>query len=1027
MYNHKQIEKKWQRQWEKEKVFAARDNDARPKFYALIEFPYPSGEGLHVGHPRSYTAMDIVARKRRMEGYNVLYPIGFDSFGLPTENYAIKTGRPPAEITRENIATFTKQLKMLGFSFDWNRAVTTSDPSYYKWTQWIFLQLFKHGLAYKKKMAINWCPSCKIGLANEEVVTHSTSSGQVGVCERCGTPVEKREKEQWMLAITKYADKLLEGLKEVDYIERAKVQQENWIGRKEGINIDYQVVESDKKITCFTTRPDTNFGATFVVLGPEHPLLMNQESGIRNYGEVKKYIDSVKNKTEQERTAEGKEKTGVFTGSYCINNLNGEKMPIWISDYVLGHVGTGAVVGVPGHDIRDFEFAKKFKIPIRRVVVGSDGDTSPITKKEQVQEEKGTMINSDFLDGMDIHAATKKVMDYLEEKGWGKRVVNYKLRDWVFSRQRYWGEPIPLVFCEKCAKSPAKEDVFIFHGWEDSSQSGFIPALKKNLEAKGYNVVALDLPNTAEPNFDKWYKFAKQQIEAHKTGAPLNFIGHSMGGHLAAKLTELYMVQRLVLVAPVGHAPSKEYFEQFKNSLSAEELRIFKEYQNHTLDVRSVKEHAKYVDILFGLKDTWITDEIRSQYEAFFLGKGHITKISDAGHFTHGEGVRHLPWVENLFAPLDQGGWVPLPDDQLPLELPKVEKYQPTDTGESPLAAMEKWVKTKCPRCGGEARRETDTMPNWAGSSWYFLAYTMRGNPKSEIRNPKFDWNRKRMDYWMPVDWYNGGMEHTVLHLLYSRFWNQFLYDIGLVPTREPYKKRTSHGMILGEDGEKMSKSRGNVINPDAVVKEHGADTLRLYEMFMGPFDQMVPWSTASIAGVKRFLEKVWGLQDRIKNEGLWIKEVERLVHKTIKKVTEDIEAMKYNTAIAAMMTLVNELSKQDYVLPTTYYLLLQLLNPFAPHITEELNEKLKIKNVKLLCESEWPKWDGKLVKDEEIELVVQVNGRVRERLRVPADISEAEANNLALDNVTIKKWLAGHAVKDVVFVKGKLVNIVTS
>ena len=838
-YDHGKIEKKWQRVWEKQKVFAAKDNDPRPKFYTLIEFPYPSGEGLHVGHPRSYTAMDIVARKRRMEGYNVLYPIGFDSFGLPTENYAIKTGRPPAEITRENIATFTKQLKMLGFSFDWDRAITTSDPAYYKWTQWIFLQFFKHGLAYKAKMPINWCPSCKIGLANEEVVD--------GACERCSTLVEKREKEQWMLAITKYADKLLAGLKEVDYIERAKVQQENWIGRSEGAEIEFRMKNEELRIKVFTTRPDTLYGATYLVLAPEHSLLMNHELGIKNNGDVEKYLDTVKKKTEQERTNVEREKTGVeLKGVKAINPATKEEIPIWVADYVLAGYGTGAIMAVPAHDERDFEFAKKFNLPIREVIrertklsfvqsaVQSLALTSAFTGP-------GILINSGQFNGLYHETAKWKITEAVG----GHKKITYKLRDWVFSRQRYWGEPIPLVFCEHCAG-------------------------------------------------------------------------------------------------------------RIKN----EELRI------------------------------------------------------------KNEGERINP------------GWIPLPEKDLPLELPKVEKYQPTDTGESPLAGIEKWVKTKCPRCGGPARRETDTMPNWAGSSWYFLRYC-------DPQNSKLFALRSKLEYWTPVDWYNGGMDHTVPPLLYSLFWNQFFFDIGLTPTREPYKKRTSHGLILGEDGEKMSKSRGNVVNPDDIVKKYGADTLRLYEMFMGPFDQPVPWSTASIAGVKRFLERVWQLASRLEQSKQirQSKQLDRLVHKTIKKVTEDIEAMKFNTAIAAMMSLVNELSKQDNLQLTTYNLLLQLLNPFAPHICEELWEQLhnapqpplnlRGGGAGLLCQQAWPQYDPTLIKEETIELVVQVNGKVRDRFPAPADISEDEAKALAMASEKVKKWLAGQKVKDVVFVKGKLINFV--
>jgi len=798
-YESKKIEPKWQKYWEKHKTFQTPDKSDKEKFYALIEFPYPSAQGLHVGHPRPFTAMDVVARKKRMAGYNVLYPIGFDAFGLPTENYAIKTGRPPAEVTQENISNFTRQLKMLGYSFDWSRVVDTTDPKYFKWTQWIFLQFFKHNLAYKTNIPINWCLDCKIGLANEEVVD--------GKCERCGGPVEQRDKAQWMLTITKYADKLLQGLQEVNYIERAKVQQENWIGRKEGINLEYEVEGIEDKIVCFTTRPDTNFGATFIVVAPESDFVKNNIDKFSDRKKIDKYIAKTTKATDIDRIAEGRKKTGVDTGLVAINNLNGHKMSIFVSDFVLATVGTGCVVGVPGHDLRDFEFAQEKGLEIIRVVVGSDGDTSPITKLEQVQEEEGKMINSDFLDGMDIHDATQKVMDYIEEKGWGKKVINYKLRDWVFSRQRYWGEPIPLVHCEKC-------------------------------------------------------------------------------------------------------------------------------------------------------------------------------------------------------------DWVPLPESELPLELPKVEKYEPTDTGESPLAAIEDWVNTKCPKCGGPAKRETDTMPNWAGSSWYFLRYVDPDNDKEFASLDK-------LKDWLPVDWYNGGMEHTVLHLLYSRFWNQFLYDIGVVPSKEPYMKRTSHGMILAEDGEKMSKSKGNVINPDEMVDKYGTDAFRTYIMFMGPFDQAVAWDTNGLVGVKRFLDRVWNLQDKLSAEP----QVDNLLHKTIKKVGEDIDKMHFNTAVAFMMELVNEYTKAAKVSKESFGKLVQILSPFAPHLCEELWSKLGNKDS--LAFAPWPEYDPDLIVDEVITIVVQINGKVRDELEVAADISEAEVEKLALQSDKVKKWLAGKEPKKVIYVIGKLVSIV--
>ncbi len=834
-YDPKQIEIKWQKYWETKQTFVTPDKSKKEKFYALIEFPYPSGQGLHVGHPRPFTAMDVVARKKRMEGYNVLYPIGFDAFGLPTENYAIKTGRPPAEVTAENIITFTSQLKMLGYSFDWSRVVDTTDPKYFKWTQWLFLKFFEHGLAYKKEMPINWCLSCKIGLANEEVVD--------GKCERCGGEVEKRNKSQWMFAITKYAEKLLEGLKDVDYIKQAKIQQENWIGRSEGATVCFAVIlngakrneeslkqekgsfaiaQDDKVIEVFTTRPDTLFGATYMVVAPEHEIIKNLKSKIKNFTEVEKYIKEAKNKSELERTKEWEKvptqgrdarfsnqiedlekigkKTGVeLQGIKAVNPVNNEEIPIFVADYVLTGYGTGAIMAVPAHDERDFEFAKKYDLPIKEVVQGD--------VENDCFSGEGTAINSDFLNGLSTLEAKEKIIQYLEEKNIGKRKVQYKLRDWVFSRQRYWGEPIPLVYCQKC-------------------------------------------------------------------------------------------------------------------------------------------------------------------------------------------------------------DWIPLPESELPLELPKVDKYEPTDTGESPLAVMEDWVNTICPKCGGPAKRETDTMPNWAGSSWYFLRYVDSHNDKEFASMDK-------LKNWLPVDWYNGGMEHTVLHLLYSRFWNQFLYDIGLVPNKEPYLKRTSHGMILAEDGEKMSKSRGNVINPDEMVAKFGADAVRTYIMFMGPFDQAVAWDTNGLVGVRRFLDRVWNLQVKLTDDKI----VDNFLHKTIKKVGKDIDKMHFNTAIAIMMELTNEYTKAEKVSQDSLTKFVKILSPFAPHICEELWSKLGNKDS--LAYEPWPEYDAKLIIDEIITVAVQVNGKLRDILQVPVDISEADVKKLALDSNKVQKWLAGKEPKKVIYVKGKIVSIV--
>ena len=799
VYNPSEIEPRWQKHWDDNHSFAAEKSHEKPKFYPLIEFPYPSGAGLHVGHPRSNTAMDIIARKRRMEGYNVLFPIGYDAFGLPTENYAIKNHIHPAIVTERNISRFRSQLKRLGFSFDYDREIKTTDPKYYKWTQWIFLKLFEKGLAYKMEMPINWCTSCKVGLANEEVVG--------GVCERCGGEVVRKVKSQWMLRITEYAQKLLDGLDEVDFIDRVKVQQRNWIGRSEGAEVDFTLSTGDK-LRIYTTRPDTLFGATYMVISPEHPVIEQRRDEIRNYDAVAAYREAAARKSDFERTELNKDKTGVaIEGVTATNPVNGKQIPIWVSDYVLMGYGTGAIMAVPAHDERDWAFAKKFGMPIIEVVAGGNVQEAAYTDIVD-----GVMVNSGFLDGMKVAEAKKSIINWLTEQGLGERKVNFKLRDWVFSRQRYWGEPIPLVKCDCC-------------------------------------------------------------------------------------------------------------------------------------------------------------------------------------------------------------GWVPIPEDQLPLTLPEVESYEPTDNGESPLAAMTDWVNTTCPKCGGPARRETDTMPQWAGSSWYFLRYIDPDNDKA-LADPE------ELKYWLPVDWYNGGMEHTTLHLLYSRFWHRFLYDIGVVPTREPYQKRTSHGMILGADGEKMSKSRGNVVNPDEIVDELGADAFRMYEMFMGAFDQAIPWSTDGARGCRRFLDRVWRLQEMLTDDEGVSDDMAYDVHSCIKKVSEDYERMKYNTAIASMMTLVNAFYAKGSITRGELSILIRLLNPVAPHMTEELNRLNSCVPGELL-HAQWPQVDeSKLVKST-VEIAMQVNGKVRGKLNVPAELTRDGANEYFLALPEIQALSDGKTVKKLVYVPGRLVNLV--
>ena len=800
-YDFHKIEEKWQSYWDSNKTFAASDDFTKKKFYALVEFPYPSGQGLHVGHPRSYTALDIIARKRRLEGYNVLYPMGWDAFGLPAENYAIANKVHPKIITEKNIANFKRQLKSIGFSFDWDREVNTTDENYYKWTQWIFLKLFEKGLAYKQEMPINWCTSCKVGLANEEVVG--------GKCERCGGEVVQKRKSQWMLRITKYAQRLIDDLKDLDFIDKVKVSQINWIGRSEGAEVDFVLSGTDRKITVYTTRPDTLFGATYMVLSPEHPLIDELSDKITNLDDVRAYQKQAAKKSEFERVEMAKDKTGVvLEGITAINPVNGAKIPIWISDYVLMTYGTGAIMAVPAHDERDWDFAKKFGLPIIEVVAGAEKD---VNEEAYTNVSSGVMVNSGFLTGLSVKEAIAKMIDYLEEKGIGKRKVNFKLRDWVFSRQRYWGEPIPLVWCEKC-------------------------------------------------------------------------------------------------------------------------------------------------------------------------------------------------------------GWVPIPENELPLTLPQIEDFTPGDGGESPLSKATDWINTTCPHCGAPAKRETDTMPQWAGSSWYFLRYIDPHNNDALA-------SEEKLGYWLPVDWYNGGMEHTTLHLLYSRFWHKFLYDIGVVKTPEPYKKRTSHGMILGENNEKMSKSRGNVVNPDDVVAQFGADTFRTYEMFIGAFDQSTPWSENGVRGCHKFMERVWNLQDMITDGEGYRKDFENSMHKTIKKVSEDIERMKFNTAIAAMMSLVNDLYKSGGVTRGEMKTLLILLNPTAPHMTEEMWQNLGFGGY--VHEAAWPLYDEEKTRDEEIEIVIQINGKIRGKLSVPAGLDRDALSNLALQSEEGRAAVGGKNVVKVIAVPDKLVNIV--
>jgi len=803
MYNFKEIEKKWQDKWYAEGTFNAKDDYSKKKWYGLIEFPYPSGQGLHVGHPRSYTALDIIARKRRMQGYNVLFPIGFDAFGLPAENYAIKNHVHPKITTEKNINHFREQLKSIGYSFDWSREINTTDPNYYKWTQWIFIQLYKHGLAYKATMPINFCTGCKVGLANEEVVN--------GVCERCGSPVVQKEKSQWMLRITKYAQRLIDDLDDVNFLDKIKAQQINWIGRSEGAEVNFKISGTDDNLLIYTTRPDTIFGATYMVVAPEHKLIEKYKDRITNLDEVEEYKRKAALKSDFERAELNKEKTGVeIKGIKAVNPLTNEEIPIWISDYVLITYGTGAIMAVPAHDTRDFEFAKKFNLPIKQVIKDKNATSESKELEEAFTDvNNGIAINSGFLNGLESKDAINKAIEYIEEHKLGERKINYKLRDWVFSRQRYWGEPIPMVYCEKC-------------------------------------------------------------------------------------------------------------------------------------------------------------------------------------------------------------GWVPIPEEELPLKLPDVEDYEPGENGESPLAKHEEWINTTCPHCGGKARRETDTMPQWAGSSWYYLRYMDPHNDKALA-------SKEALEYWSPVDWYNGGMEHTTLHLLYSRFWHKFLYDIGVVPTKEPYAKRTSHGMILGSNGEKMSKSKGNVINPDEIVDEYGADAFRVYEMFMGPFDQTAPWSMESIRGCMKFLDRVWNMQEFLVDGDKYSEKFEKMMHKAIKKVSSDIEEMKFNTSVSTFMTMVNEFYKEKQINKAEFTTFLQLLNPFAPHMTEELYQK--IGGTEELAYKAWPTYDESKTIEDEIEIPVQIKGKVKATITIKKDEDEEVVKQKAKE--AIASQIEGKKIIKEIYVKNKIYNIV--
>jgi leucyl-tRNA synthetase len=1143
-------EKKWQDRWSSEKTYAAVNDPASETFYGLIEFPFPSAEGLHVGHPRSYTAIDAVTRKKRMEGKNVLFPIGWDAFGLPTENYAIKNKVRPQDASKKNIANFRRQLQSIGFGFDWDREVDTTDPRYYKWTQWMFQQFFKYGLAYKAASTINWCPRCKIGLANEEA--------QGGVCERCGNGVEKREKKQWMIRITKYAERLLQDLAHVDYLEKIKAQQTNWIGKSEGAYVDFAVIGSKNgadTVTVFTTRPDTLFGVTYLVLAPEHPLVEAwiKEGDVKNAEAVRAYREASAAKTEMERTTEGKEKTGVaLEGVMAVNPANGETVPVWVSDYVLGGYGTGAIMAVPAHDERDFAFAQRMGLPVRSVVrivrsrpdvegrtefvtkrkvvaivedgkgniltihwpkelggrlfVGGTiekGETAAETAVREVIEETGytdievlavgdetyvykyfahaknqaveafsTFVHlrlksyaeqspklepteagnftvewlpiaqakkevieplhvygfekfiegkcfsgegvaeqSGFLDGLPTERAAKAMVEWLEKEKKGSRATTYKLRDWVFSRQRYWGEPIPLVHCDACAKT--KQKALLVHGFVGSPEYPTIKNIRMALEEAGFEVVAPAMAAAADLDTNRWVEELAPHIAA--LGPQDIIVAHSLGGRMAvhALAEAKKKVKALFLIAPAIGTRTDADWDRYANDrkdVSKELIEKFKQTWKGSVPLHEIDALVERKEVFWSEDDIHVPRPEREMYGSDWYF--HIVK--GARHF-----VREEPFeeVNDAVCSARETGWIM--DKNLPVTLPEIGAYEPTDSGESPLSKATEWVNVACPRCGSAATRETDTMPNWAGSSWYFLRYTDPQNDAT-FASPE------ALKQWMPVDLYNGGMEHTTLHLLYSRFWHKFLWDIGAVPEEcgsEPYAKRRSHGLILAEGGEKMSKSKGNVVNPDDVVAQYGADVFRVYEMFMGPFDQPVPWDVNGIEGVKRFLDKVDDLFGRAAPAASV--ELETLYHQTVKKLSDGIEQMQFNTCVSQLMILANAYQAAGGVPEAHARGFLQMLAPFAPHVTEELWEKIGGVGSVHARGAGWPAYDPSKLTAATFELVLQVNGKVRDRVQVPSDISEEEAKQRALSSEAVQKTLGGASPKQVIYVKGRLVNVV--
>ena len=997
-YDHKKIEGKWQKYWEAEGVNTTRIIKGKPKCYVLDMFPYPSGEGLHVGHPKGYIATDIYARYKKMAGFNVLHPMGWDAFGLPAENYAIKNKVHPQIAVRKNIARYKKQLGLIGLNYDWDREINTADPKYYKWTQWIFLQMYKHGLAYESNEPINWCPSCKTGLANEDL--------EDGRCERCGSEIEKKPIRQWMLRIKNFADRLIEGLDTLDWPQSIKESQRNWIGKSAGSELSFKLDGLDEKIKIFTTRADTIFGCTYLVLSPQHPLITKIAGRIKNIDDVRKYVDKCLKNNANHGLAFKKEKTGIILdGISAVNPASKKSIPIYIADYVLSSYGTGAIMAVPAHDERDFEFARLYKLPVKEVIIPtSDGAAKNEVDHAYIGE--GFLINSGVFNGMDTDKARYKITRFLD----GNLKTSYKLQDWVFSRQRYWGEPIPLVHCEKCAS--ARQNVLLIHGFEGHGDNNWFPWLKEKLEKENLNVFCPTLPDPKHPDLNKWLASLEPIIKDF--GENDIIVGHSLGSKAALHLLEKSnkKIGHLYLIASAIGVRKERDWDTFKKSWPKSDVESLKIFWDHPVRYEKVRKSVPHVVLVLSDNDPIVSLEthrsLPKDWQYFqFNGRKHFQE-------------KEIPELFDLIIQAKNNGIIPVPEDELPVLLPKVKSYEPTGTGESPLAKIDRWVNISCPKCGGKAKRETNTMPQWAGSCWYYLRYADPNNRKLLI-------NSDAQKYWLPVDYYVGGAEHATRHLIYSRFWHKFLFDIDVVSQAEPFIRLQHVGLVLGADGRKMSKRFGNIVNPDDVIKEYGADTLRIYEMFMGPFENSSSWSVESIIGSRRLREKIWRLHSKLSDKSKDGKKennrVDSLIHTTIKKVSADIESFKFNTAISSLMILVNNIDELDYINKTDYEKMLLTLAPLAPHMTDEMwrllghNKSIHLEN--------WPKYDPNLTRESTTKIIVQINGKLRGEFEIPYNLAEESVKKEALDKDFVKKWLSGKSIIKIIYIKNRLINIV--